>query len=469
MRRRKGQIAVFLAFVLAVIALFALLNVDAFVAVRAKDRLQNGGDAAAIAAARKQGSLLNEIGRLNVAHLAAAVKDETNACRAIVLEQKRLALLGPVEALRLANRAAKKNGMEERDSFAKILREHVSDIRLVYAGGGVSFDPYPEPFPGAWTEYATAIENVISEGLATGPDNMEFYDGLGGHLLLHRQFYMAIAAKDWCWFFFNCYGVLSDYSSFRDWDPLPVRRGNSMDNSEVFPLHLDARRTAITDVFSAAEIVEILRRFDGGRFTAEDVEKSLLASDPDETWFLYDGTWGRWFDGLRLAGDGDGWEFPLAGEVKPEYNVLGCAAVCRCEKGVSAVAVDSSADFTWSAAAKPFGAMDDLNGERVPATGVKNFVLPCFTDVRLVPLDAVGGDDLATADYWWIEHIRNHLARYLEQGPALGSDCFYCQQLRTWEHAYFHREGVNWLKYNSGACRRGTGPAGGRGGTSHGH
>ena len=67
-----------------------------------------------------------------------------------------------------------------REEFAQILREHVDDIRLVYSGGTNSRgEPYPEPYPGAWTEYATAIENVISEGLACGPDNVEFYGAQG--------------------------------------------------------------------------------------------------------------------------------------------------------------------------------------------------------------------------------------------------------------------------------------------------
>ena len=218
---RKGQIALLLLFVLVVLAFFALLNVDTFMSVRAKNRLQNGGDAAALAAARKQGALINEIGHLNIEHVVAAVRGDSNLCERIVADQRRIALLGPVEALRLANRAAKKNGMEERAEFGEILREHVKDIRLVYAGDGQAGDPYPEPFPGAWTDYATAIESVVSEGLATGPDNIEFYDAAGGHLLLNRQFYMAIAAKDWCWFFFHCYGVLSGYTSYHDWALLP--------------------------------------------------------------------------------------------------------------------------------------------------------------------------------------------------------------------------------------------------------
>ena len=176
MEARRGQVAIFLIMTLVVIFLLALLNVDAFVAVRTKNRLQNGGDAAAIAAARRQGELINEIGRLNAAHIVAAVHDDARACEEAVLLQRHLALLGPVDALRRANEAALKNRMEVRDEFSAILREHVAAIRTVYSGGGGDGEPYPEPFPGAWTEYATAIDNVISGGLATGPDNVEFLE-----------------------------------------------------------------------------------------------------------------------------------------------------------------------------------------------------------------------------------------------------------------------------------------------------
>ena len=170
---RRGQVAIYLLMVLVALFLVALLNVDVFDVVRGKNRVQNGGDAAALAAARKQGRLLNEIGKLNIAHLVAAAQDDAAACEELAMVQRRLALLGPVEALRLANHAAKKNGMEVRDEFAAILREHVKDIRLVYSGGtNEEGEPYPEPYPGAWTEYATAIEDVISEGLACGVDNV---------------------------------------------------------------------------------------------------------------------------------------------------------------------------------------------------------------------------------------------------------------------------------------------------------
>ena len=85
---------------------------------------------------------------------------------------------------------------------------------------------------------------------------------------------------------------------------------------------------------TAEEIMELAERYAGdARVTTEDVERSALLRDLAEPWFFFaEGAWGRWFNGLALADDPDAVEFPLAGEVKPEYNVRGCAAVCRCAK-----------------------------------------------------------------------------------------------------------------------------------------
>ena len=205
------------------------------------------------------------------------------------------------------------------------------------------------------------------------------------------------------------------------------------------------------------------------RVTTEDLERSALLRDPAEPWFFFaEGAWGRWFNGLALADDPDAVEFPLAGEVKPEYNVRGCAAVCRCAKTLSALAADETSEVTWSAAAKPFGTVMNFDGGTDVATALKRFVLPCFTDVRLVPLDSVGGEDLATSDIVWVDHLRNHLVRYLEHGPAGSAACWYCRQLQTWENPVFRQTGAIWLKFNSGSCRRGDYGPGGHGGTSHG-
>ena len=475
---KRGQVALYLLMVLVGIFIIALLNVDTFDFVRGKNRAQNAGDAAALAAARKQGRLLNEIGKLNVAHILAAVENDVEECESIVTDQRRLALLGPVEALRLANRAAKKNGMKVRDEFAEILREHVKSIRLVYMGGtNEEGEPYPESYPGAWGEYAAAIEDVIGDGLACGPDNVEFYGAQCGHYLLMKDFYHAIAAENWCWFHWNAEGLLDSYDSYRDWTPLPSRNENSMENSEIFNLHVRAWQGALTDLMTTNEIAHVCRLFGGEEITADKLEKSSLLSDRTQVWFLFDtshggygvGHWGQWFDGLHLADDEDEYDFPIVGEIKPEYNVRGCAAICRCVQDVEAIAIELHSSVTWSAAAKPFGSVENFEGATDVATALKSFVVPCFSHTRLVPLDSVGGEDLSTADYGWVTHIRNHLDTYLSDGPRDAQGCFYCLQLQAWERKLFREKGKRWLKYYADTCIRGSGGGGSRGGTSHGH
>ena len=111
----------------------------------------------------------------------------------------------------------------------------------------------------------------------------------------------------------------------------------------------------------------------------------------------------------------------------------------------------------------------NFEGETDVVTALNSFVVPCFTNVRLVPLDSVGGEDLSTADYGWVTHVRKHLPYYLAHGPVNAQGCFYCLQLQTWEKKYFRDGGIRWLKYYAGTCIRGTGGGGSHGGTSHGH
>ena len=475
---RRGQVALYLLMVLVGIFLIALLNVDTFDFVRGKNRSQNAGDAAALAAARKQGRLLNELGKMNVAHILAAVKNDVAECDEIVEAQRRLVLLGPVEALRLASRAAKKNGMAEREEFEEILRRHVEDIRTVYMGGTKeNGEPYPEPYPGAWGEYAAAIEDVLADGLACGPDNVEFYGAQGGHYLLMKDFYHAIAGENWCWFHWNAEGLLNSYTSYHDWAPLPARDEDSMENSEIFNLHVRAWQGALTDILDTNEIQHICREYGGGEIPQEELEKSYVITNREQVWFFFEGAragdggynWGRWFNGLTLAGDDVGYEFPIVGEIKPEYNVRGCAAICRCVQDVESVALEAESSVVWSAAAKPFGTVQNFEGETDVVTALNAFVVPCFSHVRLVPLDSVGGEDLSTADYGWVTHIREHLGPYLDRGPVNAQGCFYCLQLQTWEVKSFRESGKKWIKYYADTCIRGTGGGGSHGGTSHGH
>jgi hypothetical protein len=470
MKARKGQVAIYLVVAIVALAILALLNVDTFLAVRSKNRLQHSGDAAAIAAARKQALLLNKIGELNIEHIKAALRNDKKKCDEIVLRQKRLALLGPLEALKLSSDAAIANGAEVRPEFSAILEKHVLDILDVYAGGNGESDPYPEPYPGAWLEYADTLSMQIMEGLAAGPDNVEFYNALGSHLLLNRQFYHAIDGRNWCWFHFNCPDILESYRDFHDWEPLPSAEQNSYDNSEIFSLHVRAVKAPLSRFFSAEELLVLLQRY------AKDVleegipaGKSLIYSS-EETWFFFDTSrWRMWFDGLTLAGEEGGVHFPFVGEIKEEYNVRGAASICRCVSKVDSFAADDKRNLTWSAAAKPFGTITDFDGRESRVTSLNAFIVPAFSDVRLVAIDAVGGANLATADADWIFHVRAHLPSYMESGHT-AMDCFYCKQLRTWEKESFRRTGSTWLKFNSHTCVRPEGGGGGSGGgTSHGH
>ncbi|MBR2065502.1 MAG: hypothetical protein IJ983_00245, partial [Kiritimatiellae bacterium] len=62
MKARRGQVVVYLALALLAIVVLTLMNVGAYLAVSAKNRTMNAGDAAAIAVAKHQGELLNRIG-----------------------------------------------------------------------------------------------------------------------------------------------------------------------------------------------------------------------------------------------------------------------------------------------------------------------------------------------------------------------------------------------------------------------
>ena len=116
---RRGQVAVYLVLVLVVITLLMLLNVDAFLIVRERNHMMNASDAAALAAAKEQGRLLNEIGKLNLRHAEADARGDYEESLRIVLEQKRLAFLGPLNCLRLAQEG---QGLMTQEMTDRLLR-----------------------------------------------------------------------------------------------------------------------------------------------------------------------------------------------------------------------------------------------------------------------------------------------------------------------------------------------------------
>lgn len=463
MNVRPGQVVLYLAFVLVAIAFLVLMNIGVYLGVSARNSTMNSGDAAALAVAHYQGELLNRIGAWNLDHLKAALDDDAEKCAEITMRQLRASFLDPLEGIVIGNAAAKENGCDQCGKMKQILADHARDVRLYYAPNP---DVYPEPWKGAWEEYAQHLEVAIANGIWAGPDNIDFIDAATGHYLLNQGFYQAIASRNWCWFHFNAPGLISSYTSFQDWAPLPGRdaetRRRKCVNSEVYSLNLDLRVGSAVNLLGT----NLIARLTGASF--EEISRSSLIRDEKQGWFFYDTSepWREWWE-IDPAGE---WSFPSIGPVKSEYNVRGCAAVCRTSRVFSTVVDDAvERSSVWSGAAKPFGTVENERGRTDVVTALKGLVTPCFVETKLVPLDTVGGCDLSTADPEWMEHVRHHLDSYLEHGPNSFSSCWYCRQLATWEGRNFRAAGAKWIKYNSNTCIRPHGPGGGHGGSAHGH
>ena len=466
MKAKNGQVALYLVLVLVAITILVAMNVGVFLSVRTKNRAMNAGDAAALAAARVQGELLNEIGQLNVAHLRAALENDEAECRRIEAEQARLCFLGPLEGIVRGSDAARDNGAEPDDEMRDLLKQHVIDIRTMYV---TTPDMYPSPWEGAWEDYAAALEAKLADELYAGPDNILFMDEAGGHLLLSPAFYNAVAGRNWCWFRGNAESLLESYSSFGDWGPLPTaddetRRRRSA-NSEVYSLHLVPRTGSAVDLLGTNLVCRLADA------TPADLANSFVITNRGETWYFYDAD-ADWRDWWEIDPDGE-WQFPVVGSVKPEYDVRGAAAICRVRMKYPTMLESGDDERTaeWVAAAKPFGTVENESGETDVVTSNRLFVTSAFAATRLVPIDVVGGQDLSTADAEWMRHVREDLGDYLLNGPRAGRNCYYCRQLVTWERASFRQEGVYWLKYHAKECIRPTGGGGGpsRGGSHHAH
>ena len=211
MKFHRGQVSVYLALVLLAIIMLVMMNVGVFLAVSAKNKTMNAGDAAAISVAKMQGEILNRIGVDNVLHLKAALAGDVEKCAEIETRQLRSCFLDPLEGIRIGSEAAEANGIEIDDGMAEILSRHVRDIRLYYL---TNPRLYPEPWEGAWEEYAQRLELAIAGGVRAGPDNANFMNGARDHHLIDKGFYEAVLGRNWCWFKFNAPGLISSYSSF---------------------------------------------------------------------------------------------------------------------------------------------------------------------------------------------------------------------------------------------------------------
>ncbi|MBQ9431596.1 MAG: hypothetical protein IJU44_08595 [Kiritimatiellae bacterium] len=489
-RRQSGQAVLFILLGLVALVFFMIFIADLHRIIQRKDQAQNAGDAAALAAARWQGSTLNLVGEMNLMHILALAVPDDQAIGAITGMQARLCFTGPLAGLLAAQVAAKNNHIYVNEGMTSLLTEHVADIRNNYSvdfGNGMVF---PEPWPGAWTEYADMITQIAEDGIAAGPDNMRTFDLDSDHILLDKAFYDAVNGYGWCWFFRHAYGLLRNYNSFHDWPPLPENESQNYANSEIFGLGLQPYTLPLKQIFTPDEAAALVNNYG---FPNGQISPGALAtngvSDRIETWYYYrTDEWGAW---SRIKSEGDD-DFPITGPVRKQYDVAGADAVVRVGATVQRMSTNAGRtdSVVWSAAAKPFGYFDtDLGQESVTASSY--LVLPAFRNVRLIPVDAATGSENSSADADWVRHIRGHLKNYLEHGTCV-SGCKYCQTLAFWDKnpsitvaetttdaqgnrkqttvsKPFRQIGIDWLNEFSASCRQSSGGSGHGGGTRRGH
>ncbi len=464
---RAGQAVVFLLLAFTALVFVLLLNVDLHRIIQRKDQTQNAGDAAALAAARWQGATLNLVGELNLLHVLALAAQDPAAVDAITNMQTRLCFTGPLTGLFAAQIAAKNNHIFVDPDMTGLLTDHAATVRTRYSAMIDGEMYYPEPWPGAWPEYADMIQQVASDGISAGPDNAQFFsDPSSGHTLLEKGFYDAVLGRNWCWFYLHVRGLLDGYSSFHDWPPIPEPNAAAYGDSEIFGVGVKPTAVPMRLLFDANSLYDLI----AGAGLSAPSAAALAATnvmDAVETWFFYDRTkWTAW-DLISASGPDP---FPAAGPVRAEYDYAGADAVVRVYATVDRMTPNieggnQSDKVVWSAAAKPFGCLE-ADGLKARPDSAASFVLPAFRDVRLIPVDAASGADNSTSDFEWMRHVKSHLPTYVDLGPQPSqSDCRYCRALCLWEQASFREEGSAWLSVNSGLCRIPSG-GGGHGGSS---
>lgn len=466
-RDRRGQVAVFLLLLLTALAFALLWNVDLHRIVTSKTRSQNAGDSAALAAARWQGISLNLIGELNLLHALALSAHDAAAVDAITNIQARVLFTGPLLGLAAAQVAAKNNGQYTDPDFSQIVLDRSALILSQMVPDPVNFPP---PYAGAWTEYADMLQVIANDGIAAGPDNTFFYgDSIGGHILKEKAFYEAVAGKTWCWFFLNHPTLLQDYTGYTWWPPLPPPNPQILYNCEFLPLWLLPKAAQLDSIISINSLLEQATNCNVNMtgFIASNVVSSV------ETWYVYDPAWwGAWTLMDTTPGAN---AFPSTGPVREQYNYAGADASFRVLNTVDRMTPNLSGGsqtntVLWTAAAKTFGSLGTPHSPLKPTC--YGLVLPGFSDVRLIPVDACSGAGNDAFDVPWRKHVNDHLPVYLAVGPS-ASGCWYCQQLVRWEDPAFRQEGIAWLAVNNYKCTAtsgsGGGGSGGGGGRRRGH
>ena len=471
MKTRNGQVALYLVMVLLTLAVLMLVNVNAFLAVRSKNRMMNAVDEAAIAAAKHQGRLLNEIGRLNVEHLRAAVLGIPWGGEA---EMRNLSFLDPVDGIREANDAAADWGFRSGDAPEALsgFRDHIDEIRQ-------NPDLYPPTEDGVnwWHIYADRLAEALGGSPAVLPGYMEIVNPGASGLFANHGFYDVLAAKAWCWF------TIGDNASWLDGDPAQIEPYEIApvevpENSEVFSLHVTYKtwgESAWAEDGFDWKWTNFVCRVTGLPESAFTNRGSYAAS-PTETWAFYDESWQSWSspdpESGRVPFNPD--SFPIAGTVKPEYDVAGCVASCMMLGHIQRIGRDdrqfSDRVTLVTAEAKPLGTVEDLDGEIAPVTAYNSFIAPSrpggriFTEAQLVLMGSVPRSPGVSMEPNWYEHVKKHSPRASSPG------CGYCKLWAEWSEPSFRAAIRRWIQANAESCRpKGGGESAERGGYPYAH
>ena len=451
MKARNGQVALYLVMVLLAIAVLMMVNVNAFLAVRSKNRMMNAVDEAALAAAKHQGRLLNEIGRMNVEHHRAAVLGEPWAGEA---EMRSLAFLGPVEGIRKANDAAADWGYESGEAPEALsgFWDHINEIRD-------NPDLYPPTEDGVnlWHVYADALAAALGGSPAVLPSYMEMVNPGSSGLFANSGFYDVLSAKAWCWFTIggNSAHLDGDPSQV---DPYEITPVEVPENSEVFSLHITYKTwmdSGWADEYVggkgfSARWTNFVCRVTG--LTPEDFSPRSYAASESETWAFYDDLWRTWSTTYNPD------DYPIAGTIKPEYDVAGCVASCMMLGHIQQIGRDdekrtSDKTILVTAEAKPLGTVEGLDGGAAPVTAYNRFIAPSrpgeriFTEAQLVLMGSVPRSPGCSMEPRWYEHVKKHSPQH----PSPG--CGYCRLWSEWSQPSFRASIRSWLQSNADSCR----------------
>ena len=397
MKGRNGQVALYLVMVLLAIAVLMVVNINAFLAVRSKNRMMNAVDGAAIAAAKFQGALLNEVGRMNVEHLRAAVLGEpwTDAAgENPEIRLRELTLLRPVEAIRISNEAAADWGFASGDSprAAEGFADHIQEILQ-------NPDLYPPADGGInlWHIYAEKLAAALSGNPAVLPNYMEMVNPGSSGLFASSAFYDVLAAKAWCWF------SIGDHAQYLDEDPSQVEPYEVTpvevpENSEVYSLHVAYGTwmdSGWADEWRGTGFSETWTNFVLKVTGLESFATNSYAASETEVWAFYDDNWRTWSTTYNPD------DFPIAGTIRPEYDVAGCVASCMMLGNIQQIREDEGRgqvdgnSILVTAEAKPIGTVEGLDGGTAPVTAYNRFIAPSrpgeqiFTEAQLVLMGSV--------------------------------------------------------------------------------